>query len=86
MTRKGKTMFIELKQKHVEAFSKELPDTKTTTVVVYSGAVVRAAAKAGWFATPIDPDSVDDMKPSEVKTLAEAVIKAYAESMGVSPS
>jgi hypothetical protein len=75
--------FIELKQRHVEAWTKELPDTKTTSVIVYNGAMVRAAFKAGWFTEMHDPLEVDDMPPGEVSKLASEIAAEFSRVMEV---
>jgi hypothetical protein len=78
--------FVELKQKHIEAWSKELPNASETTVPVYNGAVVRAAFKTGWFADcKVKAEEVGDMSPADVRTLAEKIMSEYARLMKVSP-
>jgi hypothetical protein len=77
--------FIELKQRHVEAFAIELPDADKTRLVVYHGAVVRSAVKAGWILEP-KIENVDDLNPGDVRKLAEAIIKEYARVMDIPPS
>lgn len=77
--------FIELKQRHIEAWVKELPEAKDTKVPVYNGAVVRAAAKAGWFVEKMKPEEIDEMSPAKVKDYAFAIMQEYARVMDVSP-
>ena len=78
--------FVELKQKHIEAFSKDLPPAEKTTMAVYNGALVRASIKAGWFdGWNVKPEFVDDMKPSEVKKLADLILKEHNRVMEISP-
>jgi hypothetical protein len=78
--------FVELKQRHIEAFHKDMPSADKVTMPVYNGAVVRNAIRAGWFdGWEVKPEFVDDMKPSEVRKLAELVVKEYARIMEVSP-
>ncbi|MBU2249812.1 MAG: hypothetical protein KKD77_23900 [Gammaproteobacteria bacterium] len=78
--------FVELKQKHIEAWSKELPKAEETPMPVYNGAVVRAALKAGWFKDcKVKPEEVGEMSPAVVRKLAEKIVKEYADLMKVSP-
>jgi len=77
--------FVELKQRHIEAFTIELPDAEKTKIAVYYGAIVRAAVKAGWLVEP-KIDSVDEMVPGEVRKLAEAILHEYTSVMDISPS
>jgi hypothetical protein len=77
--------FIELKQRHIEAFSKDIPKAGDTPIPVYNGAVLRAAIKAGWFVEKMKPEEVDDMPPAKVGELALAVIREYAKVMEISP-
>jgi hypothetical protein len=77
--------FVELKQRHVEAFTAETPDPEKTKAIQYFGDVVRAAVKAGWLESP-KIDNVDEMAPKEVKNLALAVLAEFARVMGISPS
>lgn len=88
MARKGYKMeikFIELKQRHVEAFASELPDVTKVTAPVYFGGVVRAAVKAGWLEVP-KIESVEEMKPGEVRKLAEAIMQEYSRVEEINPS
>lgn len=78
-------MFVELTQKHIEDWTNALPDADKTKALVYQGDMVRAAAKAGWFKEPINPDDVSGMKPARVKELAMAIGKAFNEAMEISP-
>lgn len=78
-------MFVELTQRHIEEWEKAIPEGATQKPFAYSGMIVRAAAKAGWFANPIKPEDVDGMKPSKVKQLADAVVKALQEATTISP-
>jgi hypothetical protein len=81
---------IDLKQRHLEAFVKEMPtgqDVGQTPVAVYMGLVVRAACKAGWFLEPVfKVEDVDEMNPADVRDLSAAAMKVYSEAMGVPPS
>ena len=81
---------IDLKQRHLEAFVKEMPtgqDVGQTPVAVYMGLVVRAACKAGWFIEPVfKAEDVDEMNPADVRDLSAAAMKVYSEAMGVPPS
>lgn len=81
---------IDLKQRHIEAFIKEMPagdEIKSTRVVLYTGIVVRAACNAGWYLEPVfKVEDVDDMNPADVRDLFNAAMKVYSEAMGVSPS
>jgi hypothetical protein len=81
----------ELKQRHVEAFVKEMPTGKEAVdipIVLYMGMVVRAACKAGWFIEPqFKIEEVDEMNPAEVRELGNSAMKIYSEAMGIpSPS
>jgi hypothetical protein len=82
--------FIDLKQRHLEAFVKEMPigqDTNNTPVVVYMGLVVRAACKAGWYLEPVfKAEEVDEMSPEDVRNLSAAAMNKYAAAMGIPPS
>jgi hypothetical protein len=81
---------IDLKQRHLETFVKEMPtgqDVGQTPVAVYMGLVVRAACKAGWYLEPaFKVEDVDEMSPADVRDLSAAAMKVYSEAMGVSPS
>ena len=81
---------IDLKQRHLEAFVKEMPtgqDVGQTPVAVYMGMVVRAACKAGWYLEPVfKPEDVDEMNPADVRDLSAAAMKVYSEAMGAPPS
>jgi len=80
-----KVKFIDIRQKHVEAFSSDLPEYAATKPAIYTGAVVRAAAKAGWFDPPIEESAVGDMEPSEVNCIYMAVMAEYARVETVPP-
>jgi hypothetical protein len=79
---------IELKQRHVEAFVKEMPkDAGNIPFALYQGEAVRSACKAGWFIEPVfKPEEVDEMKPADVREIFAAAMKVYSEAMGVPPS
>jgi hypothetical protein len=81
---------IDLKQRHLEAFVKEMPtgdDAGKMPVIVYMGQVVRAACKAGWYLEPaFKVEDVDEMSPADVRDLSASAMKIYSEAMGVSPS
>lgn len=82
--------FIDLKQRHLEAFIKEMPigdNVKETPIILYTGIVVRAACKAGWYLEPIfKVEDVDEMLPAQARELFNATMKVYSEAMGIPPS
>jgi hypothetical protein len=81
---------VDLKQRHIEAFVKEMPvgkDALNLAIPLYQGMTVRAACKAGWFIEPlIKSEDVDDMPPSQVRELFTAVIEAYNAATAILPS
>lgn len=78
--------FVELKQRHIEAWSRELPKADETPVPVYNGALVRAAIKAGWFLNCKEkPEDVNDWPPVKVRNVAVAIMREYARVMDISP-
>lgn len=88
MARKGYKMeikFIELKQRHVEAFDKERPEFDINRPTIYFGGVVRAAVKAGWLELP-KIENVEEMKPGEARKLAEAILQEYSRVEEIDPS
>jgi hypothetical protein len=78
--------FVELKQRHIEAFVDGMPDADKTKQAAYIGAAVRSAIKAGWIETPVlKADDVAEMKPRDVSGLFKQVMAQYAEAMAVDP-
>jgi hypothetical protein len=80
-----KYAIIALKQRHIEDWSASLPPASETKVPVFHGAVVRCAAKAGWFDPPMKETEVGDMLPGEVKALAEMCMAEYTRVLDISP-
>lgn len=77
--------FVELKQKHVEAFEADLPEAKTCKGSQYNGLVVKAAVKAGWLIEP-KVDDVGEMAPGTVMFLAQEIVQEYARVIALPPS
>ena len=79
--------FVELKQRHIEAFANEMPvKIEDIKIPVYNRMTVCAALKAGWFADwAVNPDAIMDMSPREVGKIARLVMQEYTNSMEVSP-
>jgi hypothetical protein len=77
--------FVDLKQKHVEKFNEGVPTVDASKPAIFHGAIVRAAANAGWFDPPLKAEEVDDMSPRLVNNLAMQITKLYGEAMAISP-
>lgn len=77
--------FVELKQRHIEAFHAELPDISKVTGPAYNSAVVRSALKAGWLVEPVIED-VGEMDPGDCLELARAIVQEEMRVMRISPS
>lgn len=80
--------FIDLKERHILAFSEAMPiDAAKLKIPVYQNAVVKAAITAGWIIEPIlKIEEIDEMKHKEVVHIFDAVIALYAKESEVSPS
>jgi hypothetical protein len=83
-----KIEFVELKERHILAFSSAMPkDAGELRVPVYQNAIVKAAITAGWLVSPVlKPEDVDEMKHKEVVELFRAVTELYAKENEISPS
>lgn len=81
---------VDLKQRHIEAFFKEMPVgelMKDMPFVLYWGAYVRAACKAGWYLEPVfQPDDVAEMEPGKVRELFTAATEKFTAAMEIPPS
>jgi hypothetical protein len=74
------TLNTDIRQRHLEAFEHEYNTVETARgTSTLAGAVVRAAAAAGWFAAPLTPEEIADMKPAQVRALATAVNELYGK-------
>ena len=79
--------FIELKQKHVDAFCLALPKDIPVNIVFYdltryASAVARAAISAKWLDFP---DDIAECNPGTVMSIAKQATKAYYASLVISP-
>jgi hypothetical protein len=77
--------FVELKQRHIEAFHVDLPDITKVSGPSYSSAVIRSALKAGWLIEPKIED-VGEMDPGDCLELARAIVQEEMRVMRISPS
>lgn len=76
----------DLRQRHLEKFEEEywkLADNIRGRNRD-NGATVRAAQAAGWLKR--DPGPVGDMKPADVRRLAEAINARYTELTTIDPN
>lgn len=80
----------DLRQRHLEAYEEHYNnltnDGKLRGLSRDSGAVVRAAIKAGWFGDALKAEAIDDMTGGEVRKLAKAVNEAYREATTIDPN
>lgn len=81
---------IDIRQRHLEAYE-ELYNDLTNSGALRglsrdSGAVVRAAVKAGWFGDSLKVETVDDMTGGQVRRLAKIVNEAYREATTIDPN
>lgn len=81
----GSYEIVDLKQRHVEAFTENLGDIKDVKIMAYRRLVIEAAIKAGWFVTPPDGDMQEE-SPGFVGWLGDAIAKHFAEVIEIPPS
>lgn len=87
MEMKTFTISTDLRQRHIEAYTRAIRDFQpenwhgndiaSLPLPEYCGISVRAAAKAGWFGPDITPDDVGDLMGYETVKLAGDILDAY---------
>jgi hypothetical protein len=85
--------FIDLRQRHLEAFetaympfTAELGDDESPATVgafTLFSKVIRMAVAAGWFKDDID---VGELLPADVKPLSQAIIDKWQEVISLDPN
>ena len=77
---------VDLRQRHVEAFSVAIQPAGDFPATKYRGEVIRAAVKAGWFeATGINPADIPEMHPAAVRVLSERLSEVFVAVNDVDP-
>ena len=76
----------DLRQRDIDAFFPLIRGVSAADLSApeYAGQVVRAAAKVGMI-PGLAAESVDDMRPGEVVSLAAEINKAIAEALTIPP-
>lgn len=78
-------MFVELKQRHVEAIAGVVEHMAENGAHKTRRLIIEAAIDGGWFKEKPQGE-VLDWKPSEVIRISGLILEAYNESISLPPS
>lgn len=82
----GKCVIAEITQKQLEGFQRKIKGLEDEPMAVWRGTVVRAGIEGGFLAEPaMTLDAVGDAKPVLVAWIADCLLSAINEAMGISP-
>lgn len=78
--------FVDLRQRHIEAFAVYIRPFIELPLPKYRGEVVRGAISAGWFDSPeYKVEDVGDFKVPLVRWLSEICGEAYTDATEIDP-
>lgn len=85
------TLITDLRQRHLEAFEKRYNELRPGEEIevrpsLTNGAVVKAAAAAGWLGAAFGEDDAGELTFKETFALAEAILKTYQEIITLDPN
>jgi hypothetical protein len=82
----GKCVLLEINQKMLEDFHRDMKGKETQPLSVWRGDSVRAAVKQGIMTEPKwTLDDVDNAKPAHIVWLADCIAKLISEAMNLDP-
>lgn len=82
----GKCVLVDLTQKRMEDFHREMKGKEQEVLSVFRGDSVRIAIKLGILTEPaMTVEDVDEAKPAYVIWLADCISKLFAEAMNIDP-
>ena len=83
----GKCVVLDITQKMLEDFQREIQDTPLRPASIWRGNCIRAAIKHGIMTEPkMTVEDVDNANPAYIKWLADyCVAKVVSEAMNIDP-
>ena len=82
----GKCVQLEINQKMLEDFHRDMKGKDVLPLSVWRGDSVRAAVKQGIMTEPKwTLDDVDNAKPAHIVWLADCIAKLFSEAMNLDP-
>ncbi len=82
----GKCVLLEINQKMLEDFHREMIGKETQPLSVWRGDSVRAAVKCGFMVEPKwTLEDVDNAKPAHIVWLSDCIAKLISEAMNLDP-
>ena len=82
----GKCVILELNQKMMEDFHRDMKDLENEPLSVWRGTTVRSAIKREFLVEPAwKVEDVDTAKPSHIVWISNCITKVIAEAMSADP-
>lgn len=82
----GKCVLMDLTQKRMEDFHREMKGKEVEVLSVFRGDSVRIAIKLGILMEPaMTVEDVDELQPAKVVWIADCIGKLFVEAMQIDP-